>query len=97
MIKQQVVEPSKEKIIKIEEEPIYDEYYEVGDEELGKIRKNLKELMNCGARLFWDFQQQNSILGTTNKLEIKITGTPTQVENVKNMIKQLKETKCAMF
>ena len=93
MIKQQVVEPSKEKIIKIEEEPIYDEYYEVGDEELGKIRKNLKELMNCGARLFWDFQQQNSILGTTNKLEIKITGTPTQVENVKNMIKQLKETK----
>ena len=94
LVKKQSVEAaSKEKVVKIEEEPVYDENYEVGDEELGKIRKNLSQLINCGARLFWDYQLQNSILGTSNKLEIKITGTPTQIENVKKMIKQLKETK----
>ena len=93
MKKQSVEAASKEKVVKIEEEPVYDENYEVGDEELGKIRKNLSQLINCGARLFWDYQLQNSILGTSNKLEIKITGTPTQIENVKKMIKQLKETK----
>ena len=85
-------EENKEKI-KIEGEPIYDEYYEVGDDELRKIRKNLPKLIFYGARLFWDFQQQNMILGTNNKIDVKITGTTKQIENVKKMIKQLEEDK----
>ena len=85
-------EENKEKI-KIEEEHIYDEYYEVGDEGLRKIRKNLPKLFLSGARLFWDFQQQNMILGTNNKIDIKITGTSKQIETVIKMIKEIEEEK----
>ena len=79
----------KEKI-RIDEEPEYDEYYEVGDEELQKIKKNLDDLINLGACLFWDYQNENAILGTSNKLDLKITGTTKQIENVKAAIKKLK-------
>ena len=84
---------SKDKIIKIEDEPIYDDTYEVGDEELVKIKKNLSQLLYCYAKLFWDFKLENSILGTNNKLDIKITGTSKQIENAKKMIKQLIDNK----
>ena len=76
-------EENKEKI-KIEGEPIYDEYYEVGDDELRKIIKNLPKLIFYGARLFWDFQQQNMILGTNNKIDVK----KTLIKNVKKTLKK---------
>ena len=79
----------KEKI-KLDEEPIYDEIFEVGDEDLQKIKKNLGELINIGACLFWDFQSENAILGTSNKIELKISGTTKQIEGVKEAIKKLK-------
>ena len=78
----------KEKI-KLDEEPIYDEMFEVGYEELQKIKKNLGELINIGAGLFWDFQSENAILGTSNKLDLKISGTTKQIEGVKEAIKKL--------
>jgi len=83
---------SKEKKI-LEDSPTFEEYYEVNDEELRKIKKNLSDLINCGARLFWDFKQEIAILGTKDKLEIKISGTTNQIENTKNLIKKIKETK----
>ena len=83
---------SKEKKI-YEDSSTFDEYYEVNDNELRKIRKNLSDLINCGARLFWDFQQENAILGTKDKLEIKISGTSNQIENTIKLIKKIKETK----
>ena len=79
----------KEKI-KLDEEPIYDEIYEVGDEDLQKIKKNLGELINIGAGLFWDFQGENAILGTSNKIDLKISGTTKQIEGVKEAIRKLK-------
>ena len=79
----------KEKI-RLDEEPIYDEIYEVGDEDLQKIKKNLGELINIGAMLFWDFQSENAILGTSNKIDLKISGTTKQIEGVKEAIKKLK-------
>ena len=79
----------KEKI-KLDEEPIYDEIFEVGDEDLQKIKKNLGELINLGAGLFWDFQSENAILGTSNKIDLKISGTTKQIEGVKEAIKKLK-------
>ena len=78
----------KEKI-KLDEDPIYDEIYEVGYEDLQKIKKNLGELINIGAGLFWDFQSENAILGTSNKLDLKISGTTKQIEGVKEAIKNL--------
>ena len=78
----------KEKI-KLDEEPIYDEILEVGDEELQKIKKNLGELINIGAGLFWDFQSENAILGTSNKIDLKISGTTKQIEGVKEAIRKL--------
>ena len=80
---------SKEKI-KLDEEPIYDEIFEVGDEDLQKVKKNLGELINIGAGLFWDFQSENAILGTSNKIDLKISGTTKQIEGVKEAIKKLK-------
>jgi hypothetical protein len=82
----------KEKI-KLDEEPIYDEIFEVGDEDLQKIKKNLGDLINIGAGLFWDFQSENAILGTTNKIDLKISGTTKQIEGVKEAIKTLKSKK----
>ena len=79
----------KEKI-KLDEEPIYDEILEVGDEDLQEIKKNLVELINIGAGLFWDFQSENAILGTSNKIDLKISGTTKQIEGVKEAIKKLK-------
>ena len=79
----------KEKI-KLDEEPIYDEIFEVGDEDLQKIKKNLGELINIGAGLFWDFQSENAILGTSKKIDLKISGTTKQIEGVKEAIKKLK-------
>jgi hypothetical protein len=79
----------KEKI-KLDEEPIYDEIYEVGDEDLQKIKKNLGELINIGAGLFWDFQGENAILGTSNTIDLKISGTTKQIEGVKEAIRKLK-------
>ena len=79
----------KEKI-KLDEEPIYDEILEVGDEDLQKIKKNLGELINIGAGLFWDFQSENAILGTSNKIDLKISGTTKQIEGVKEAIRKLK-------
>ena len=79
----------KEKI-KLDEEPIYDEIFEVGDEDLQKIKKNLGELINIGAGLFWDFQSENAILGTSNKIDLKISGTTKQIEGVKEAIRKLK-------
>jgi hypothetical protein len=58
----------KEKI-KLDEDPIYDDIFEVGDEDLQKIKRNLGELINIGACLFWDFQSENAILGTSNKID----------------------------
>ena len=79
----------KEKI-KLDEEPVYDEIFEVGDEDLQKIKKNLGELINLGAALFWDFQCENEILGTSNKIDLKISGTTKQIEGVKEAIRKLK-------
>ena len=79
----------KEKI-KIDEEPIYDEILEIGIEDLQKIKKNLKELINIGAKMFWDFQQENAILGTDDRIDLKISGTTRQIEGVKDAIKELK-------
>ena len=79
----------KEKI-RLDEEPTYDEILEVGDEDLQKIKKNLVELINIGAMLFWDFQSENAILGTSNKIDLKISGTTKQIEGVKDAIKKLK-------
>jgi hypothetical protein len=76
-----------------EDSSTFDEYYEVNDNELRKIKKNLSNLINCGARLFWDYQQEIAILGTNDKLEIKISGTSNQIENTINLIKKIKETK----
>ena len=55
-----------------------------------KIKKNLGELINIGAMLFWDFQSENAILGTSNKIDLKISGTTKQIEGVKEAIKKLK-------
>ena len=85
-------ELQKEKI-RMDEEPIYDEILEVSDEEITKIKKNLRELINFGAGLFWDFQKENDILGTSNKIELKITGTTKQIEGLKEAIKKLKSKK----
>ena len=79
----------KEKI-KLDEEPKYDEILEVGDEDLQKIKKNLESLINIGACMFWDFHDENSILGTNNKIDLKISGTTKQIEGVKDAIKKLK-------
>jgi len=79
----------KEKV-KLEEDPIYDEILEVGYEDLQKIKKNLRELINIGAILFWDFQSENAILGTSNKTDLKISGTTKQIEGVKEAIRTLK-------
>ena len=79
----------KEKI-KLDEEPIYDEILEVGIEDLQKIKKNLKELINIGAKMFWDFQHENASLGTDNKIDLKISGTTKQIEGVKQAINELK-------
>jgi hypothetical protein len=79
----------KEKI-KLDEEPIYDEIFEVGDEDLQKIKKNLGALINIGAGLFWDFLSENAILGTSNKIDLKISGTTKQIDGVKEAIKKLK-------
>ena len=40
--------------------------------------------------MFWDFQSENAILGTTKKIELKISGTTKQIEGVKEAIKKLK-------
>ena len=79
----------KEKI-KLDEEPIYDEILEIGIEDLQKVKKNLKDLIIIGAKMFWDFQSENAILGTDDKIELKISGTTKQIEGVKEAIKQLK-------
>ena len=79
----------KEKI-KLDEEPIYDEILEIGSEDLQKVKKNLKDLINIGAKMFWDFQSENAILGTEDKIDLKISGTTKQIEAVKEAIKELK-------
>ena len=76
--------------IKLDEDPIYDEIIEVGDEDIQKIKKNLGELINIGAQMFWDFQMENAILGTSNKIDLKISGTTKQIEGVKDAINKLK-------
>ena len=58
--------------------------------DLQKVKKNLGELINIGAGLFWDFQSENAILGTSNKIDLKISGTTKQIEGVKEAIKKLK-------
>ena len=79
----------KEKI-KLDEEPIYDEILEIGSEDLQKVKKNLKDLINIGAKMFWDFQSENAILGTDDKIDLKISGTTKQIEAVKEAIEELK-------
>jgi hypothetical protein len=66
------------------------ETIEVEESDLKKIRHNLKNLSNIGARLFWDYRQQSNL---TNGIEIKITGTPSQIEKVKIQIQKLKQEK----
>ena len=79
----------KEKI-KLDEEPTYDEILEIGIDDLQKIKKNLKELINIGAKMFWDFHNENTSLGTDNKIDLKLTGTTKQIEGVKKAINELK-------
>ena len=79
----------KEKI-KLDEEPIYDEILEIGSEDLQKVKKNLKDLINIGAKMFWDFQSENAILGTDDKIDLKISGTTKQIEAVKEAIEELR-------
>ena len=55
-----------------------------------KIKKNLNKLINIGAGLFWDFLSENAILGTSNKIDLKISGTTKQINGVKEAIKKLK-------
>jgi hypothetical protein len=66
------------------------ETIEVEESDLKKIRHNLKNLSNIGARLFWDYRQQSNL---TNGIEIKITGTPSQIQKVKFQIQILKQEK----
>ena len=40
--------------------------------------------------MFWDFQSENAILGTEDKIDLKISGTTKQIEAVKEAIKELK-------
>ena len=40
--------------------------------------------------MFWDFQQENAILGTDDRIDLKISGTTRQIEGVKDAIKELK-------
>ena len=80
----------------IEEEPAVAETIEVEGSDLSKIKMNLKTLSNVGARLFWDFRQQ-SIIHLTNKIELKITGTQSQVDQVKEQIRIISLEKEEMY
>ena len=40
--------------------------------------------------MFWDFQSENAILGTDDKIDLKISGTTKQIETVKEAIEELK-------
>ena len=50
----------------------------------------MNKLINIGAGLFWDFLSENAILGTSNKIDLKISGTTKQINGVKEAIKKLK-------
>lgn len=52
-----------------------------------KIVKNkLKELSRIGGRLFWDFRMHSNFQ-EQNKVEIKVSGTNEQIQQVKKQIK----------
>jgi hypothetical protein len=71
-----------------EEEEIIDDSIEVSEIGIKKIQSSLKTLSNIGARLFWDFRQLSNI-NLNNLIEVKITGTPSQIEKVKVEINKI--------
>jgi hypothetical protein len=69
-----------------EEEIVIDAIIEIEDSQLSRIRKNLRSLSSIGARLFWDNSQNSNV-------ELKITGTKSQIDKVKELIKKILEEK----
>ena len=63
---------------------IIDENIEVDSKNLKTIRSNLTMLSAIGARLFWDFR-----LTTQPKVEMKITGTKSQIYKIKMEIENI--------
>lgn len=72
----------------IEEEEIIDASIEVSEMDIKKIQTSLNILSNIGARLFWDYRQLSN-LNLNNMIEVKITGTQTQIDKVKEEIKKI--------
>lgn len=63
---------------------IIDENIEVDSKNLKTIRSNLTMLSTIGARLFWDFR-----LTSQPKVDMKITGTKTQISKIKMEIEKI--------
>ena len=63
---------------------IIDENIEVDSKNLKIIRANLNMLSAIGARLFWDFR-----LTTQPKVDMKITGTKSQISKIKIEIEKI--------
>jgi hypothetical protein len=73
-----------------EEEQEIEENIEVDNSQLSRIRKNLKKILSdVGARMFWEARQTDS----QSTYELKITGTLTQIEKVKQIIKEILDEK----
>jgi hypothetical protein len=92
-----VASSTKLKSIRIDEEYIIDQTVEVEEQDIKKIKIHLPDLSQIGARLFWDYRQQ---LNSSNFIEIKITGTPSQIEKVKEEIQRIraeKEISCDFY
>jgi len=68
---------------------IIDESIEIDSKNLKIIRANLNMLSTIGARLFWDFR-----LTSQPKVDIKITGTKTQISKIKLEINKIITSGC---
>jgi len=71
-----------------EEDEIVDVTIEVSEMDIKKIQTSLKTLSNIGARLFWDYRQLSNI-DLNNLIEVKITGTQTQIDKVREEINKI--------
>jgi hypothetical protein len=76
----------RQSFVIFEEEIIIDAIIEIEESQLSRIRKNLRSLSSIGARLFWENTQNSNI-------ELRITGTKSQIDKVKEMIKKILEEK----
>jgi hypothetical protein len=76
----------KQSFISFEDEIVIDAIIEIEESQLSRIRKNLRILTSIGARLFWDNSQNSNV-------ELKITGSKSQIDKVKELIKKIIEEK----